>query len=76
MNKHLAASPFIVRTAPTIADISLCGYLFYPLEESGYEVRSRFPGIAAWLERLKAIPGWALPYDVLPGERIATKWTA
>ena len=50
-------------------------YLFYPLEESGYEVRLRFPGIAAWLERLKVIPGWALPYHILPGERIAPKWT-
>ena len=75
-NKHLAASPFIVGTAPTIADFSRCGYLFYPEEESGYEVRSRFPHIAAWLERVNKIPGWALPYDILPGERIAPKWTA
>ena len=75
VDKHLAASPFIVGMAPTIADFSLCGYLFYPIEESGYEVQSRFPCIAAWLERVKAIPGWASPYDILPGERIAPKWT-
>jgi glutathione S-transferase len=76
VDKHLTTSPFIVGTAPTIADFSLCGYLFYPIEESGYEVRSRFPNIAAWLERVKSIPGWALPYDILPGERIAPKWSA
>ena len=76
VDKHLAASPYIVGTAPTIADFSLCGYLFYPVEESGYEVQARFPHIAAWLERVKKIPGWALPYDILPGERIAPKWMA
>ena len=36
--------------------------------------KTRFPGIAAWIERVRAIPGWALPYDVLPGERVAPKW--
>ena len=75
VDKHLAGSPFIVGTAPTIADFSLCGYLFYPVEESGYEVQLRFPHIGAWLERVRKIPGWAPPYDILPGERIAPKWT-
>jgi glutathione S-transferase len=74
VDKHLAATPFMVGTAPTIADFSLCGYLFYPVEESGYEVQQRFAHIAAWLERVKKIPGWAPPYDILPGERIAPKW--
>jgi len=76
VDKHLAASPFIVGTAPTIADFSLCGYLFYPVEESGYEVQTRFLHIAAWLGRVQEIFGWASPYDILPGERIAPKWPA
>jgi glutathione S-transferase len=59
---------------PTIADFSLCGYLFYPLEESGYEVEQRFAHIAAWRARLKTLPGWAPPYDLLPGAQIAPKW--
>ena len=74
VDKHLASSPFIVGSAPTIADFSLCGYLFYSVEESGYEVQGRFPGIAAWLERVKSLTGWASPYDILPGERITPKW--
>jgi glutathione S-transferase len=74
VDKHLGASAYVVGTAPTIADFSLCGYLFYPHEESGYEVAPRFPHIAAWLERIKAIPGWASPYDMLPGARIEPKW--
>ena len=52
----------------------LCGYLFYPVEESGYEVPERFPQVGAWLERVRSLPGWASPCDVLPGERIAPKW--
>jgi glutathione S-transferase len=74
VNKHLAASTFMVGNAPTIADISMCGYLFYPVEESGYEVAQRFPHIGAWLARVRALPGWALPYDILPGERLLPKW--
>ena len=74
VERHLATQPFIVGTEPTIADFSLSGYLFYPVEESGYDVAGRFPQIAAWVERLKALPGWASPYDVLPGERIAPRW--
>jgi glutathione S-transferase len=58
VDKHLAGASYLVGKAPTIADISLCGYLFYPVEESGYEVAQRFPNIAAWLGRVREIPGW------------------
>lgn len=74
LNQHLDGRSFIVGNAPTIADLSCCGYLFYPVEESGYEVAGRYPHIATWLERVRAIPGWASPYDILPGERIAPRW--
>jgi glutathione S-transferase len=56
VDTHLAASRFIVGEQPTIADISLCGYMFYPKEESGYEL-GRFSHICAWLERLRVVPG-------------------
>ncbi len=74
LDEHLARRRFTVGDAPSIADFSLCGYLFYPVEESGYDVAGGFPHVAAWLDRLRALPGWASPYDVLPGERIAPKW--
>jgi glutathione S-transferase len=74
VDKHLALREFMVGSAPTIADISLCGYLFYPEEESGYEITERFPHIERWLSRLRRVDGWASPYDVLPGERIAPRW--
>ena len=74
VDKHLAKSDFIAGKAPTVADMSLCGYLFYPVEESGYEIAVRFPHVQSWRERMRNIPGWASPYEILPGERIAPKW--
>ena len=74
VDKHLQGRAFMVGAAPTIADFSLSGYLFYPLEESAYEIATRYPNIDSWRTRLRALPGWADPYDVLPGERIAPKW--
>ena len=74
VDKHLAAQPYIAGAAPTIADFSLCGYLFYPVEESGYDAAALYPHIGAWLERVRALPGWAPPYEMLPGERMAPKW--
>jgi glutathione S-transferase len=74
VDKHLAQRSFMVGGEPTIADISLCGYLFYPAAESGYDIAGRFSNIESWLDRLRALPGWANPYDVLPGDYIAPRW--
>jgi glutathione S-transferase len=74
VDKHLAGRAFMVGSEATIADLSLCGYLFFPIAESGYEIAGRFGNMQAWLDRVRAIPGWADPYDILPGERIAPKW--
>ena len=75
VEKHLEGRRFIVGDAPTTADLSLSGYMFYPAEESGYEFARSHPNIAAWVERMRGIEGWAPPYEVLPGERILPKWT-
>jgi len=74
VNKHLESSDYIVGSAATIADFSLSGYLFFPVDESGYDWPAMFPNIAAWTKRLEAIPGWASPYEVLPGERLPPRW--
>jgi glutathione S-transferase len=70
VEKHLGTSKFIVGDKPTIADFSLAGYMFYPPEESGYDWKKTNPNLAAWLERLRALPGWKGPYELLPGERM------
>ena len=65
--KHLSAQNFIAGAAPTIADLSLCGYLFYPAEEFGFDIAAEHPEIGAWLERIRALPGWKHPHDLMPG---------
>ncbi len=74
VEKHLATREYIVGNDPTIADMSLCGYLYFPAEESGIDIASAYPAMWRWLERLKALPGWKPPYEMLPGERIAPRW--
>jgi glutathione S-transferase len=63
LNDHLATRDWIVGTAPTIADLSLCGYLYYP-EPFGF-TRTDWPHIDAWLTRLSQLPGWKHPYDLM-----------
>jgi len=74
VEKHLASRRFIVSETPTIADFSMSAYLFYPPEESGYVLEQSHPNIAAWVQRMREIDGWAPPYEVLPGARIMPKW--
>jgi glutathione S-transferase len=74
VDKYLQTHEYLVGSSPTIADFSLSGYLFYPDEETRLDWRARFPSIAAWVERLKRVPGWADPYDVLPGEQLKPRW--
>jgi glutathione S-transferase len=70
VEKHLGTSKFIVGDKPTIADFSLAGYMFFPPEESGYEWAKTNPNLSAWIERMRALPGWKDPYELMPGERI------
>ena len=74
VEKHLANRDYIVGSQPTIADMSLCGYLYYPAEESGYDIGKSYPAMARWLERLEQLPGWKPPYELLPGQQIAPRW--
>ncbi len=76
VNEHLVKTPFILGSEPTIADFSLAGYMFYPSEEHGYDLETDYTNIFTWTQRLKALPGWKDPYDLMPGERIAPRWTA
>jgi len=69
--KHLSAQEFIAGAEPTIADFSLCGYLFYPVEEFGFDIAGEHPPIAAWLQRIRALPGWGHPHELMPGHPLA-----
>ena len=63
LETHLADRDWVVGDEPTQADLSCCSYLYYP-EPFGFE-RSDHPNIAAWLDRIAALPGWKHPYDLM-----------
>ncbi len=65
VNQHLISRAFALGEAATIADISMCGYLFWP-DEFGVSW-TEYPGIGRWLERIAALPGWEHPYKLMPG---------
>jgi len=65
LDGHLSKTSFCVGEKPTIADLSLCGYLYWP-DEFGFSW-SDYPHIGAWLDRIRALPGWVHPYELMPG---------
>src|ERR1700742_2833595 len=67
VDKRLAKAPFMLGDRPTIADVSYCAYLYYPAEEFGFDIAAEHKNIGAWLDRMKALPHWAHPYDLMPG---------
>ena len=66
LNSHLEGRNWIAGPALSIADLSCCGYLYYP-EPFGFD-RKDWPNIDAWLDRIAALPGWKHPYDMMPGK--------
>ena len=73
VNKRLTGRQFLVSDKPTIADVSMTAYLYYPAEEFGFDIAKEHPAIGAWLERMKALPGWKHPYDLMPGYPLGTR---
>ena len=65
LDQHLEHRKWVAGEAVTIADLSCCGYLFYP-EPFGFD-RKDWPHIDAWMTRISALPGWKAPYDLMPG---------
>jgi glutathione S-transferase len=64
LDGRLQGREWVVGDRPTIADFSLCGYLFWPeqidADWNGY------PSIKDWLTRLSALDGFALPEALMP----------
>lgn len=65
LDKHLHGRTWVVGERLTIADLSLCGYLFFQ-DEIGIDF-AEFEYINAWLDRIRALDGWKHPYDLMPG---------
>jgi len=65
LNDALAEREWLAGDDITVADLSCCGYLYYP-EPFGFD-RADWPHIDAWLTRISETPGWKHPYDLMPG---------
>lgn len=70
LDQRLENNSFLVGNRPTIADLSVCGYLFWP-EEIGVDF-GPYSNVNAWLLRIKELPGWVAPYELMPGHPLPT----
>ena len=64
IDKHLAGRQWLVGDSCTIADLGCWGRMVF-MAEGGMSLDKR-PHAPAWRDRLMAMPGFALPYDLIP----------
>ncbi len=55
---------FILGDSISIADFSLCGYLFFA-DEAKMEIPQH---VQQWLQRISTLEGWQHPYDLMAGQ--------
>ena len=60
---HLEGRDWLVGDGLTNADLTCCGYLFYP-EPYGFD-RNDWPNVDRWLKNISELPGWKGPYDLM-----------
>ena len=72
LDSHLTERDWIVGAAMTIADLSCVGYMFF-VDEFPIDWAADYPAVTAWRERIRALPGWKHPYDLMPGHPIPGK---
>jgi len=70
LDAHLADHRYAAADRLTIADLSLCGYLFFD-DEIGVDW-SAYPAIHRWLARIQSEPRWVHPYKLMPGHPLAS----
>lgn len=64
IDRALAGREWLVGDSCTIADIGCWGRMVF-MAEGGMDVAG-WPNVLAWSGRLRAMPGFALPYDLIP----------
>jgi glutathione S-transferase len=70
VEQRVKERPFVIGGRATIADLSMCAYLSFPEDETGYDLAANYPNVHVWLGRIAGLPRWRSPYDLLPGQRL------
>jgi glutathione S-transferase len=70
LDRRVSERAFVVGDRATIVDLSMCAYLSFPADETGYDLATSHPKVHEWLDRIAALPGWRSPYELLPGRRL------
>ena len=65
LDRHLDSRKFTIGDRPTIADLSMCGYLYFT-DEIGIDL-DLYPNVVRWLQDIKSLDGWVHPYELMPG---------
>jgi glutathione S-transferase len=65
LDAHLAGRRYVVGDRLTIADLSLCGYVFFD-DEIGVDWNG-YPHLRDWRERIGGEPRFVHPYALMPG---------
>ena len=65
LDAELSGRPFIAGSTPSIADLSICAYVFTG-GESGMDPKG-WPNVAAWLDRIRALPRFQPQYTLMKG---------
>src|SRR6266550_5520634 len=66
VDQTLKGREWLVGGHCTIADIGCWGRMVF-MAEGGFDI-ANWPYLEAWSQRLKAMPGFALPYDLIPSK--------
>ena len=63
LDEELAEQAFLLGDAVSAADLSCCGYLFFA-DQAGLDLAA-WPNVSGWLDRIRALPAWRHPYDLM-----------
>ena len=63
LDEQLATRSFLLGSELTVADIACCAYLFWP-DQAQLDL-SHWGNVNRWLQRIRDLPRWKAPYDLL-----------
>jgi glutathione S-transferase len=63
LDLELTDQSFVLGAECSVVDVACCAYLFWA-DQADLDL-SAWPSVERWLDRLRGLPGWGAPYDLL-----------